>query len=63
MRNLFTKNVHLSYNSHIYTRIDGMAMGSLLDPVLAAIFMVELERKILTTLREHMSPWKRYVDE
>ena len=25
--------------------------------------MVELERKILPTLREHMNPWKRYVDE
>ena len=25
--------------------------------------MVELERTILPTLREHMSPWKRYVDD
>ena len=40
-----------------------MAMGSPLGPVLAAIFMVELERTILPTLREHMRPWKRCVDD
>ena len=38
-------------------------MGSPLGPVLAGIFMVEFERTILLTLREHMSPWKRYVDD
>ena len=37
-------------------------MGSPLGPVPAGIFMVELERTILRTLREHMKPWKRYVD-
>ena len=40
-----------------------MAMGSPLSPVLAGIFMVELETTKLPTLREHMSPWKRYVDD
>ena len=40
-----------------------MTMGSPLSPVLAGIFMVELERAILPTLREHMSPWKRYVHD
>ena len=38
-------------------------MGLLLGSVLAGIFMVELERTILLTLREHMGPWKRYVDD
>ena len=60
---LCTKNVHFSYNGDIYTQADGVAMGSPLGPVLAGIFMVELERTILPTLREHMSPWKRYVDD
>ena len=60
---LCTKNVHFSYNGDIYTQADGVAMGSPLGPVLAGIFMVELERTILPILREHMSPWKRYVDE
>ena len=60
---LCTKNVHFSYNGDIYTQADGVAMGSPLGPVLAGIFMVELERTILPTLKEHMSPWKRYVDD
>ena len=38
-------------------------MGSLLGPVLADIFMAELQRAKLPTLREHMSPWKRHVDD
>ena len=60
---LCTKNVHFSYNGNIYTQSDGVAMNSPLGPVLAGIFMVELERTILPTLRDHMSPWKRYVDD
>ena len=60
---LCTKNVHFSYNGDIYTQVDGVAMGSPLGPVLAGIFMVELERTILPTLRERMRPWKRYVDD
>ena len=60
---LSTKNVHFSYNGDIYTQADSVAMDSPLGPVLAGIFMVELERTILPTLKEHMSPWKRYVDD
>ena len=60
---LCTKNVHFSYNGHIYTQEDGVAMGLPLGPILAGLFMVELERTILPTLREHTSPWKRYVND
>ena len=38
-------------------------IGSLLGPVHVGIFMVELKRTILPILREHMSPWKRHVDD
>ena len=37
-------------------------MGSGLGRVVAIIFMIELERTILPTLREHMSPWKSNED-
>ena len=37
-------------------------MGSTLGPILAIIFVVELERTILPIFREHMSPWKRNED-
>ena len=39
-----------------------MAMGSPLDPVLAGIFMVELETSIISTLDRSLLKWKRYVD-
>ena len=60
---LYSKNVHFSYNGDIYTQADSVVMGSLLGPVLAGMFMVELEITIFPTLREHMSPLKTYVDD
>ena len=60
---LCTKNVHFTFNNDIYQQCDGVAMGSPLEPVTAGIFMVELERALLPRLTEHMTPWKRYVDD
>ena len=40
---LCTKNVHFTFNNETYIQVDGVAIGSPLDPVLAKIFMVELE--------------------
>ena len=57
-----TKNVHFSYSVDTSKQTDGVAMGSSLRPLLAGIFMVELERAKFPTLRKHMSPWKRYLD-
>ncbi len=58
-----TRNVHFSFGRQIYVQVDGVAMGSPLGPVLANIFMVELERSILPEVAECMLPWKRYVDD
>ena len=55
--------MHFSYNGHIYAQPEGVAIGLSLGPVLGGIFMVELGRTILPTLREHMSPWKRYIED
>ena len=60
---LGTKKVHFSYNGHIYTQTKGVPIGSPLVPVITGIFVVELERTTLPTLKEHMSLWKRYVDD
>ena len=38
-------------------------MGSTLGPVLANIFMVELEQNIIPTSSNNMSLWKRYVED
>ena len=60
---LCTKNVHFSYNNSLYMQCDGVAMGSPLGPVIAGIFMVELERMVVPTLKEYLRNWTRYVDD
>ena len=52
--NICTKNVHLSFNNKIYLQIDKVAMGSPLGPVIANIFMVELETILLPKLEYHV---------
>ena len=57
------KDVHFDFNGTTYVQKDGVAMGSPLAPVLAGIFMVELERAIIPKLSQHLQFWKRYVDD
>ena len=49
---LCTKNVHFSFNNEIYMQNDGEVMDSPLEPVLANIFMVELERTAIQSLSD-----------
>ena len=42
---------------------DGVAMGSPLGPVLAGIFMVNLERSLVPKLNVYLNFWRRYVDD
>ena len=51
---LCTKNVPFTFNSEIYQQRDGVAMGSLLGPVLAGIIMVELENSIAPKSNGHL---------
>ena len=60
---LCTKTVHLTFRGVIYLQTDGVAMGSPLEPVLAGIFMVDLERSLVPLLTAELSFWKRYVDD
>ena len=59
---LSTKNVHFSYNNKLYSQKDGVAMGLLLGPAIAGIFIADLERNVIPKLSTHMTKWKRYVD-
>ena len=61
--NLCTQSVHFTFDGNIYVQKDGVAMGSPLGPVLANIFMVELERSVIPTLMDKMTCWTRYVDD
>ena len=38
-------------------------MGSPLAPTLANFLMVELERNLIPVLKDHLSCWKRYIDD
>ena len=55
---LCTKNVHFTFNGQIYIQVDGVAMGSSLAPLLADIFMIELERSLIPNLQK-MTFWRR----
>ena len=58
-----TKEMHFSMNEKIYKQVDGVAMGSPLGPVLANVFMVELEKQVLPLLAGKVTSWERYVDD
>ena len=60
---LCTKEVHFSFKDEIYVQSDGVAMGSPLGPLLANIYMSELETTIVPKLKAYMSNWKRYIDD
>ena len=60
---IWAKNVHFSYNHDIYIQKDGVAMGSPLGPVLTGIFMVNLERPLVSKLNVYINFWKRSVDD
>ena len=47
----------------MYMQVDGVTMQSPLGPVLADIFMIELEKAVLPELIECIKYWKRYVDD
>ena len=56
------KCTYVTFNKDIYKQADGVAMDTPLDPVLASIIMVELEKTIVQGLSNHLYFWRRYVD-
>ena len=59
---LCTKEAHFTFSGQTFTKIDSVAMGSQLPPILSGIFMVELESNLIPTLKDHLSCWRRYAD-
>ena len=59
------KDSHFIFNNQQYEQIDGVAMGSLLGPSLANIFMCALEQNFLSNCPLHFQPllYCRYVDD
>ena len=50
---LYIKNLHFSFNNEIYIQTDDPVMGSPLGPVIANIFMIELENTLVLMLKDH----------
>ena len=59
---LGTKNVHFTFNNETQIHVDVVAMRSPLGPVLANIFMVELETLVIPNLSNKVKLWKRFFD-
>ena len=62
---LSVKNCHFIFNGRIYQQIDGVAMGSPLDPLFANIFMSFHEKSWLYNCSSSFKPlmYRRYVDD
>ena len=62
---LCLNNTSFLYGGQPYQQPDGVAMGSPLSPIIADIFMVDLEEKAIAGAGEDIAPsvWKRYVDD
>jgi hypothetical protein len=55
---------HFTYNGKYYDQCDGVAMGSPLGPILADIFMSDLESKVFVSYDGNLPIfYKRYVDD
>ena len=52
---LCTKNVHFTFRYVFCLQTDGIAMGPLLGPLLAGIFMVHLEMCLIPLLTAQLS--------
>ena len=60
---LCTKELHFCFNNKMYKQVDGVVMGNPLGPVIANIFMVELENIKVPTMSNMLTKWHRYVDD
>ena len=63
LTSLCLKCTYFKFNGEFYKQIHGAAMGSPLSPVIANLYMENLETKALTSLQTPPSFYKRYMDD
>ena len=56
-------DIPFRFRDKIYTQIDGVEMGSPLGPILADLFMSNLEQKLNRFSTNKLLTWIRYVDD
>ena len=60
--NLCLTSTYFQYNGKHYKQLHGTAMGSPVSVVVAEIVMQNIEESALSTFRETIPLWLRYVD-
>ena len=57
------KSTYFSFQGRFYQQLEGTAMGSPFSPIIANLFMEDLETRALNTSQHPPSLWKRHVDD
>ena len=60
---LCLEDTTFKFRDKFYRMTDGLAMGSPVSPIVANIFMDDLERNALVTMKDRPRLWLRYVDD
>ena len=61
--NLCLTSTYFQYNGKYYKQLHGTAMGSPVSVVVAEIVMQSIEEQALTTYKQTVPLWLRYVDD
>ena len=56
-------NTYFLFQGQFYEQTKGAAMGSLVSPIVANLYMKSFEHRVLTSAVNHPRLWKRYVDD
>ena len=56
-------NSYIKFRGQFYEMVSGLAMGSPVSPIVANIFMADLEKKAISTMENPPKPWLRFVDD
>ena len=60
---LCLKSTYFQFGKSFYEQVEGAAMGSPLSPIVANIFLEDLETRALETSAWKPKMWRRYVDD